>query len=68
LKIDGSFVRNMLNDPIDRAMVESINHIGHMIGLQTIAEYVEDDHRHSNSLSKSEWTMLRVMGWYNQCH
>jgi diguanylate cyclase (GGDEF)-like protein len=43
LKIDGGFVRNMLNDPIDRAMVESINHIGHLMGLQTIAEYVEDD-------------------------
>ncbi|MES9852757.1 MAG: EAL domain-containing protein [Candidatus Thiodiazotropha sp. L084R] len=43
LKIDGSFVRNMLNDPVDRAMVESINHVGHLMGLQTIAEYVEND-------------------------
>ncbi|MES9848671.1 MAG: EAL domain-containing protein, partial [Candidatus Thiodiazotropha sp.] len=43
LKIDGSFVSNMVNDPVDKAMVESINEIGHLMGLQTIAEYVEDD-------------------------
>jgi diguanylate cyclase (GGDEF)-like protein/PAS domain S-box-containing protein len=43
LKIDGSFVRNMLNDPVDRAMVKSINQAGHLMGLQTIAEYVEND-------------------------
>lgn len=43
LKIDGSFVRDMDQDPIDFAMVKSLNEIGHVMGKQTIAEYVERD-------------------------
>jgi EAL domain-containing protein (putative c-di-GMP-specific phosphodiesterase class I) len=43
LKIDGSFVRGLTEDPVNRAMVESINHIGHVLGLQTIAEWAEDE-------------------------
>lgn len=43
LKIDGSFVRNMVEDSVSYAMVQSINTIGHTMGILTIAEYVEND-------------------------
>jgi len=42
LKIDGSFVKGVLHDPIDREMVRSINEIGHLTGKQTIAEWAEN--------------------------
>lgn len=43
LKIDGTFVRDMLNDPLDRTLVESIQHIGKVLGMRTIAEYAETE-------------------------
>jgi diguanylate cyclase (GGDEF)-like protein/PAS domain S-box-containing protein len=53
LKIDGSFVKEILHDPIDREMVRSINEIGHLTGKQTIAEFAEN---------KEIITMLKGMG------
>lgn len=43
LKIDGSYVKNILSDPTDRAMVEAINNIGHILGVRTIAEFVANE-------------------------
>ncbi|MET3130277.1 diguanylate cyclase (GGDEF)-like protein/PAS domain S-box-containing protein [Oxalobacteraceae bacterium GrIS 1.11] len=43
LKIDGVFVRDIATNAINRAMVKAINEVGHVMGIQTVAEYVEDD-------------------------
>jgi len=42
LKIDGTFVKNIVRDPVNLAIVKAINEIGHALGIKTIAEYVED--------------------------
>ncbi len=42
LKIEGSFVRDMLANASDRVMVAAINQVGHTLGIQTIAEHVSD--------------------------
>ena len=39
----GRFLRDMLTDPIDEDMVESINTIGQRMGIKTIAEFAEND-------------------------
>lgn len=43
LKIDGMFVKDIIVDPIDKAMVNAINEVGAIMGKDTIAEYVESE-------------------------
>lgn len=44
IKIDGSFIRGMMSNYLDRTLVESINQIAHLQGIHTIAEYVNNPH------------------------
>jgi len=41
IKIDGSFIRNIVKNPVDRKMVRLIAEIGREAGMETIAEYVQ---------------------------
>jgi hypothetical protein len=41
IKIDGSFVREIEKDSLDRAMVEMINRVGHLMGVKTVGESAE---------------------------
>ncbi len=43
LKIDGNFVQRLADDPVDQAMVQSMNQVAHALGKQTIAECVENE-------------------------
>lgn len=43
LKIDGTFVKNIVKNEKDRAIVRSINEVAKVMGMQTIAEFVEND-------------------------
>ncbi|MDZ4202757.1 MAG: EAL domain-containing protein [Gallionella sp.] len=43
VKIEGSFVRQIVADERDRIMVEHINSMAHRFGLKTVAEFVEDE-------------------------
>ncbi len=53
LKIDGEFVRSMENDPIRYAMVKAINQVAQVMGIETIAEWVE---------TEATYNMLRDLG------
>ncbi len=41
IKIDGMFVKDIVNDPMDMAIVRSITNIAHSLGKKTVAEFVE---------------------------
>jgi diguanylate cyclase (GGDEF)-like protein/PAS domain S-box-containing protein len=43
IKIDGGFVKSMLTNSLDHALVSSVNQIGHVVGMKTIAEFVENN-------------------------
>lgn len=43
LKIDGCFVRDLIDDPVDAAMVEAIAKVSREMGIKTIAEFVENE-------------------------
>ncbi len=43
LKIDGSLIRNIAEDPADLGIVDAVNRIGHLLGFKTVAEFVEND-------------------------
>lgn len=53
LKIDGTFVKDMHDDPADRELVRSVNQIAHVIGIKTIAECVE---------SEAVWKLVQGIG------
>ena len=42
VKIDGSFIKDIVNNPHDQAIVRSFNEIAHFMGKQTVAEFVEN--------------------------
>ena len=42
VKIDGSFVKGILEDRVSESMVRAITEVGHAMGLGIIAEYVEN--------------------------
>ncbi|HEB59662.1 MAG TPA: EAL domain-containing protein [Gammaproteobacteria bacterium] len=42
IKIDGMFIANLMHDPMDLAIIRSINDIAHSLGKRTVAECVEN--------------------------
>jgi len=53
VKIDGAFVRNILNSHIDRSLVRNLTHLCQDIGIEVVAEFVE---------SEPLWQTLRGFG------
>lgn len=43
LKVDGSFIKDLIRHPLNQALVQSINQTAHILHLKTVAEFVEDE-------------------------
>jgi diguanylate cyclase (GGDEF)-like protein len=41
LKIDGALVKGIVEDPVAESMVAAVNQVGHVMGIQTVAEFVD---------------------------
>lgn len=61
VKIDGRFVRNLATNPIDQAMVRAMNDIAHVLGKQTVAEFVENE---ESLLLLSDYGVDFVQGYH----
>ncbi len=61
LKIDGSFVSRMMDDPVDNAMVKAIHDIAHVMQIKTIAESVEDER---TAIRLTELGTDFAQGWF----
>jgi diguanylate cyclase (GGDEF)-like protein len=52
VKIDGAFVRNLMQSEDDRAFVHALIDLGRRLGLQTVAEWVQDE---ASAAMLAEW-------------
>ena len=43
IKIDGSFIQNIVNSTLDKTIVQTINDMAHLLDMKTVAEYVESE-------------------------
>lgn len=43
LKIDGAFIKNIVNNPVDKALVQSMHNIAQIMNMKTVAEHVENN-------------------------
>lgn len=46
IKIDGAFIKDLLDDPVDRVIVESIVKVAHQLKVRTVAEFVSSPELH----------------------
>lgn len=44
VKISGTFVKDMIKQPVNREVVKAINHVSQILGKKTVAEFVENAH------------------------